>query len=112
MVAQGYRKKMVATVLEISRSSLYYCQRPRGSRADWRWDAQIVVVCGAKPAHGYRRVARWLTRKDGLAVNRKQVLRVMREQGCWCLRDDWGRDDARCGDVSKLPGPTRFGRQT
>jgi hypothetical protein len=36
---------------------------------------------GAKPAYGYRRVAWWLKRKEGLLVNRKRVLRVMREQG-------------------------------
>jgi putative transposase len=39
------------------------------------------MVCGNKPAYGYRRVAWWLRRKEGLMVNRKRVLRVMRERG-------------------------------
>ncbi len=57
MAGQGYDKKLVATVLAISRSSLYYRKRPRGSRADRGWDSQIVAACGMKPAYGYRRVA-------------------------------------------------------
>jgi hypothetical protein len=52
MVAQGYQRRLVATVLTISRSSLYYRKRLRGSRADRRWEAQIVAACGAKPAYG------------------------------------------------------------
>jgi putative transposase len=99
MVEQGYGKKLVAGVLAISRSSLYYRKRPRGSRADRRWDSQIVAACGAKPAYGYRRVAWWLKRKEGLAVNRKRVLRVMRERGLLVpsrrlrarRRKEWGR---------------------
>ena len=31
--------------------------------------------------YGYRRVAWWLRRKESLLVNRKRVLRVMRERG-------------------------------
>jgi hypothetical protein len=61
MVEQGYRRKLVAGVLAISRSSLYYRKRARGSRADRRWDSQIVAACGIKPAYGYRRVVRQLT---------------------------------------------------
>ena len=71
----------MAATLVISRSSLYYRKQPQGSRADRRWDETIVVACGEKPAYGYRRVAWWLRRKEGLAVNRKRVLRVMRERG-------------------------------
>jgi putative transposase len=99
MVKQGYERKLVATMLEISRSSLYSRKRPRGSRADRRWDSQIVAVCGTKPAYGYRRVTWWLKRKEGLQVNRKRVLRVMREQGLLVpsrrlrarRRKQWGR---------------------
>jgi len=65
MVEQRYERKLVATVLAISRSSLYYRKRPPGSCADRRWDSQIVPACGAKPAYGYRRVAWWLKRKEG-----------------------------------------------
>jgi putative transposase len=99
MVEQGYQRKCVASVLAISRSSLYYQRRPRGSRADRRWDSQIVAACGTKPAYGYRRITWWLRRKEGLAVNRKRGLRVMREQGLLVpsrrlrarRRKEWGR---------------------
>ena len=75
LVEQGHERKRVATVLGISRSSLYYRKRTRGSRADRRCDSQIVAACGMKPAYGYRRVTWWLQRKESLAVNRKRVLR-------------------------------------
>ena len=102
LVAQGYRATLVATALLISRSSLYYRKKPRGSRADRRYDEQIVVACGEKLAYGYRRVAWWLRRKEGLQVNRKRVLRVMRERGLLVLsrrlrarrRKEWGRVQA------------------
>jgi putative transposase len=81
MVTQGYTATLVAATLAISRSSLYYRKRPRGSRADRSHAEQIVVACGEKLAYGYRRVAWWLQRKEGLHVNRKRVLRVMRERG-------------------------------
>ena len=64
IVAQGFTATLVAAALEISRSSLYYRQQPRGSRADRQYDQQIVVACGEKPAYGYRRVAWWLRRKE------------------------------------------------
>ena len=81
MVTQGYTASLVAATLAISRSSLYYEKKPRGSRADRTYDEQIIVTCGEKLAIGYRRVAWWLQRKKGLPVNRKRVLRVMRERG-------------------------------
>ena len=81
LVAQGYTARLVSTALLISRSSLYYRKKPRGSRADRSYDEQIVVACGEKLAYGYRRVTWWLRRKEGLVVNRKRVLRVMREGG-------------------------------
>ena len=81
LVEKGHRPTLVADVLQISRSSLYYQRQPRGSRADRRWDQQIIRACGEKPAYGYRRVRWWLRRKEGLAVNGKRVLRVMQERG-------------------------------
>lgn len=99
LVEQGYQATLVAAALAVSRSSLYYRRRPRGSRADRRWDEAIVVACGAKPAYGYRRVTWWLRRKEGLVVNRKRVLRVMRERALLVRsrrlrarrRKEWGR---------------------
>jgi putative transposase len=80
-VAQGCPATLVAETIGISRSSLYYKAQPRCSRADRRLDGLIVEACGAKPAYGYRRVAWWMHRKQGLQVNGKRVLRVMRERG-------------------------------
>ncbi|MCI0411138.1 MAG: IS3 family transposase [Acidobacteria bacterium] len=99
LVEQSYQVTLVATALAISRSSLYYRKRPRGSRADRHWEGEIVAACGAKPAYGYRRVTWWLRRKEGLVVNRKRVLRVMRERGLLVRsrrlrarrRKEWGR---------------------
>src|ERR1700691_806557 len=101
-MATGYAATLVAATLAISRSSLYYRKKPRGSRADRRFDEQIVMACGEKPAYGYRRVAWWLRRKEGLTVNRKRVLRVMRERGLLVRsrrlrarrRKEWGRVEA------------------
>ncbi|HLY97386.1 MAG TPA: IS3 family transposase [Sideroxyarcus sp.] len=80
-MAQGCQAKLVAETIGISRSSLYYKQKPHPSRADRSWDDQIIVACGDKPAYGYRRVTWWLRRKQGVLVNGKRVLRVMRERG-------------------------------
>ena len=99
MMTQGYTATLVAATLAISRSSLYYRKRPRGSRADRTYDEQIVVACGEKLAYGYRRVAWWLQRKEDLRVNRKRVLRVMRERGLLVhsrrlrarRKKEWGR---------------------
>src|SRR5437879_4819313 len=99
MVTQGYTATLVAGTLTISRSSLYYRKRPRGSRADQTYDEQIVMACGEKLAYGYRRVAWWLQRKKGLPVNRK---RVMRERGLLVRsrrlgarrKKEWGRVEA------------------
>ena len=89
LVAQGYQAPLVAMALAISRSSLYYRKRLRGSRADRRWDSEMMAACGAKPAYGYWRVAWWLRRKEGRVVNRKRVLRVMpacgRQAGAWSV---------------------------
>jgi hypothetical protein len=65
MVTQGHTATLVAATLAISRSSLYYRKRPRGSRADRSYDEQIAMACGEKLAYGYWRVAWWLQRKKG-----------------------------------------------
>jgi putative transposase len=102
MVSEGYTATLVAATLAIGRSSLYYRKKPRGSRADRNYDEPIVMACGEKLACGYRRVAWWLQRKKGLLVNRKRVLRVMRERGLLVRsrrlrarrRKEWGRVEA------------------
>ena len=102
LVGQGYTATLVAATLAISRSSLYYRKKPRDSRADRTYDGEIVMACGVKPTYGYRRVAWWLWRNEGLRVNRKRVLRVMRERGLLVRsrrlrarrRKEWGRVEA------------------
>jgi len=102
MLTQGYTATLIAATLAISRSSLYYRKKPRGSRADRSYDEQIVVACGEKPAYGYRRVTWWLRRKEHLPVNGKRVLRVMRERGLLVRsrrlrarrKKEWGRVEA------------------
>ncbi len=112
MMVQGYTATLVAATLAISRSSLYYRKRPRGSRADRTYDEQIVMACGEKLAYGYRRVTWWLQRKKGLTVNRKRVLRVMRERGLLVRsrrlrarrKKEWGRVDLAVGHDEDLGG--------
>src|ERR1022692_4948897 len=102
MVTQGYTATLVAATLVISRASLYYRKGTPGSRADRTYDEQIVMACGEKLAYGYRRVAWWPQRKKGLPVNRKRVLRVMRERGLLVRshrlrarrKKEWGRVEA------------------
>src|ERR1700747_1980653 len=102
MLTQGYTATLVAATLAISRSSLYYRRKPRGSRADRTYDEQIVEAWGEKLWSGSGRVAWWLQRKKGLPANRKRVLRVMRERGLLVhsrrlrarRKKEWGRVEA------------------
>src|SRR5260370_1291464 len=102
MVGQGYTATLVAPTLLIPQSTIYFRHKPPGSRADRTFHVPIVVACGAKLAYGYRRVAWWLQRKKGLPVNRKRVLRVMRERGLLVgprrlrarRKKEWGRVEA------------------
>ncbi len=111
-MAAGYAATLVATTLLISRSSLYYRRQFRGSRADRSYDEQIVVACGEKPAYGYRRVAWWLRRKEGLPVNRKRVLRVMRERGLLVRSGVCGPGERRSGAAWKPRSRIRSGSRT
>jgi hypothetical protein len=65
MVAEGYTATLVAATLAISRSSLYYRKKPRGSRADRTYDEQIVVACGEKT-----RV--WISPRDLVAAKKRK----------------------------------------
>ena len=49
MVTQGYTATLVAATLAISRSSLYYRKRPRGSRADRPYDDRSSWRAGKNP---------------------------------------------------------------
>jgi hypothetical protein len=98
MVTQGVTTTLIAETLAISRSNLYYRKEPRGNRADHSYDEQVVMVCREELGSGYRCVAWGPWRKKGLRVNRKRVLRVMRELGlpvrsrplCARRKKEWG----------------------
>jgi putative transposase len=81
LVAAGQEPKLVAEMLDISRSSLYYRSQPRRSRAEREHDERIVQACAEKPVYGYRRVRWWIEHTEQLRLNGKRVLRVMRERG-------------------------------
>ena len=84
LVAEGHSPSAVARVALISRQALY--RRPRPRRPPQRRppvdavEAAIVEVAGDNQTDGYRMVAALTRQKLGIAVNRKRVLRVMRER--------------------------------
>jgi putative transposase len=86
LVARGGKPAVVARVLQISRQAIYRTptRRPAKARAQGPpadpVDRAIVEVALANQTDGYRMVAALTTRKLERAVNRKRVLRVMREQ--------------------------------
>ena len=77
---------MVARVAQISRQAIYRIPKPRPAPASPsrppgdEVDAAIVDVAIKNPTDGYRLVTAWVRRRVGRSVNRKRVLRVMRER--------------------------------
>src|SRR5215210_6591683 len=86
LVAEGYRRAAVARVAQISRQAIYRIPKPRRAPASParppadEVEAAIVEVAEANPTDGYRMVCAWARRRLGRPVNRKRVLRVMRER--------------------------------
>jgi len=86
LVAEAHSPSALARILQISRQAIYRVPRPaRAPDAAKRPPAceverAIVEVAGQNPTDGYRIVTAWVQRKLGRAVNRKRVLRVMRER--------------------------------
>ena len=84
LVAKGYALAAVARVLQVTRQAIYRTPKPRRSpqRRPPVDDVEQAIVDVAKdnPTDGYRMVWALTRRKLGRAVNRKRVLRVMREQ--------------------------------
>jgi putative transposase len=84
LVARGFALAAVTRVLQVSRQAIYRVPKPR--RAPQRRpvvdpvEVAIVEVAKDNPTDGYRMVWALTRRKLGRAVNRKRVLRVMREQ--------------------------------
>jgi len=84
LVAAGFAAAAVARVMQISRQALYRTPTPR--RPPQRRppadlvEAAIVEIACDNQTDGYRMVTAFVRRKLGVAVNRKRVLRVMRER--------------------------------
>jgi transposase InsO family protein len=74
----------VCRALGLSRAGYYRIDQSQ-SDADLELRDQIQQVALAWPSYGYRRITAQLKRQ-GLAVNRKHVLRLMREDNLLCLR--------------------------
>jgi putative transposase len=86
LVAAGHRPAVVARILKISRQAIYRIPTPRrapaspGRPATDEVEAAIVAEAEANPTDGYRLVTAWVRRRLERPVNRKRVLRVMRER--------------------------------
>jgi putative transposase len=85
LAAAGYRPAVVARIAQISRQAIYRTAKTPATARRSRppsdeVDSGIVAVAKANPTDGYRMVWALTRRKLGRAVNRKRVLRVMREQ--------------------------------
>jgi putative transposase len=84
LVAEGHAPSVVARVAGVSRQALYRVPRPRTAPqrrpAVDPVEAAIAEVAEANQTDGYRMICAFVRRKLGIAVNRKRVLRVMRER--------------------------------
>lgn len=66
----------------IPRRTAYYEPHPRPPLpVDSRVKQAVVEVCTERPSFGYRRVTAMVRRKLDVAVNTKQVRRIMRKEG-------------------------------
>jgi len=84
LVAEGYALAAVARVMKISRQAVYRTPAPRSvpqrrPPAD-AVEQAIVAEAMANQTDGYQMVCAFVRRKLGVPVNRKRVLRVMRER--------------------------------
>jgi putative transposase len=84
LVAEGYALATVARVMQISRQALYRVPTPRAAPQRRPLtdpvEAAIVAEALANQTDGYRMVCAFVRRRLGMPVNRKRVLRVMRER--------------------------------
>ncbi len=86
LVAAGYKPAAVARVSQISRQAIYRtptttpsaARRSRPPADDV--ETAIVELAGENPTDGYRMITAFARRRLGRQVNRKRVLRVMRER--------------------------------
>ena len=71
--------------MKLARSSFYYKPRDKGAgkKADADLRDTIETICLGFPRYGYRRVTAALAR-EGMRVNHKKVLRLMRDSDLLC----------------------------
>jgi len=84
LVARGFAAAAVARVMQVSRQALYRTptlrRPPQRQPATDPVEQAIVEVAEANQTDGYRMVTALVRRRLGVAVNRKRVLRVLRER--------------------------------
>jgi putative transposase len=84
MVARGFAVAAVARVLQVSRQAIYRAPTPRTAQqrrpVSDPVERAIVEVAADNQTDGYRMVTAFVRRRLGVAVNRKRLLRVMRER--------------------------------
>jgi putative transposase len=84
LVARGFRVATVARMMQVTRQAIYRVPPPRSAPhrrpVSDPVEAVIVEEAMANQTDGYRMVTAFVRRKLGIAVNRKRVLRVMRER--------------------------------
>ena len=69
----------------LARSTYYYRSRSQRKREDAELLKKIEVIAEEFPRYGYRRITKQLQR-EGIRVNHKRVLRIMREHKLLCRR--------------------------
>jgi putative transposase len=84
LVAEGHSPSLVARVAGISRQALYRTptpkQRPQRRPPVDEVERTIIAEALANQTDGYRMICAFVRQRLGIAVNRKRVLRVMRER--------------------------------
>jgi putative transposase len=91
----------ICRALSLGRATYYRWQKARPEPdADVELRAQIQLIASEMPAYGYRRVTHEL-RRQGVLVNPKRVLRLMRQDNLLCLRN---KSCARTTDSAHDPG--------
>jgi putative transposase len=84
LVARGFAAATVTRVLQISRQAVYRVATPRTvpqrRPVTDPVERAIVEIAEANQTDGYRMVTAFVARRLGRPVNRKRVLRVMRER--------------------------------
>jgi putative transposase len=80
LVARGFAVATVTRVLQVSRQAVYRTPKPTRRPPADPIEAAIVDEAMANQTDGHRMIAAFVARKLGIPVNRKRVLRVMRER--------------------------------